>query len=82
MAEYYDDDDYSVEMPSSLELNSILFGNDFETDAHAQELFSQAFFDNNETAYQELVDWLWDEHGIDFEEAFDWEDFRSWYDEG
>jgi hypothetical protein len=79
MAEYYDDD-YSIEDGSNADLNSILFGNDFETDEHAQVLFSKAFFDGDEGAYQDLVDWLWDEYEIDFEQAFDWEDFRAWYD--
>jgi hypothetical protein len=80
VAEYYDDDySYEVENPRG-ELVSVLFGNDFETDAHAQDLFKEAFFNNDEGAYQDLVDWLWDEHGIDFEGVFEWEDFREWYD--
>lgn len=84
---WYDDAEYgeyyvetTTELDQSRELNEILFGNNFESDARAQELFAQAFFDNDETQYQALVDYLWDTYGLDFEDAFDWEDFRSWYD--
>lgn len=82
MARYDDDEfgEYYVEDNPSGDLSDILFGNDFETDPRAQELFSEAFFHENAEAYQDLVDYLWDEYGIDFEDAFDWEDFRAWYD--
>ena len=57
----------------------ILFGEGPELDMHAQHLFVEAFFDGKEDAYQELVDYFWDEYGLDFEEVFEWEDFREWY---
>lgn len=83
MARYDDDEfgEYYVEdnNPSD-ELSHILFGNDFEIDVHAQELFAHAMMDGDEQAYQDMIDYLWDQYGIDFEDAFDWEDFRAWYD--
>lgn len=48
-------------------------------DMHAQTLFIEAFFEQNEGSYQELIDYMWDEYGIDFEDAFEWADFREWY---
>lgn len=82
------DDDYSWwggegdfgELDDSDRIADIVFlENSGEFDMHAQTLFTEAFFDQNEQAYQELVDYMWWEYGIDFEEAFDWEDFREWY---
>lgn len=66
--------------PPPPDVNEILFGSSDIMDQHAQDLFSQAFFDNNDAAYIDLVDYMWDEYGIDFEQAFDWEDFRDYYE--
>jgi len=49
-------------------------------DEHANELFREAFFEKNQDAYQELVDYMWDEYDMDFEELWDWEDWKEWYD--
>jgi hypothetical protein len=55
-------------------------------DTYLQRLFDMAMFeedisrDDREDAYQAMVDYLWSEYGIDFEDAFDWEDYRAWYD--
>jgi hypothetical protein len=72
--------DYYDEEPEPPPIGDILFGNDMVVDERAQELFIEAFFEGgNDEAYQELVDFIWDEYGIDFEDAFQWEDFREWY---
>lgn len=63
------------------ELNKILFGNYRETDDHAVELFARSMFYDDQSAYRELIDYMWDEYGINFEDAFVWEDFRKWYEE-
>lgn len=62
-------------------------GNDeLGNDYHLQDLFDDALFnddltsDERSSAYEELVDYLYDEYGIDFEQSFDWEDYREWYD--
>jgi hypothetical protein len=55
-------------------------------DEYAQYWFNEYFFNpdlsdsQREEIYREMVDYMWDEYGIDFEQAFDWEDFREWYD--
>jgi hypothetical protein len=55
-------------------------------DSYLQELFDIAMFDTDisrevrDDAYDSLVDYLWNEYGIDFEDMFDWEDYREWYD--
>lgn len=55
-------------------------------DAYAADLFDKAFFDpsttkeERESSREALIDYLWNEYEIDFEEAFDWEDYRDWYD--
>jgi hypothetical protein len=55
-------------------------------DAYLQALFDQAMFDpelpagERESAYNAMVEYLWDEYGLDFEDVFDWEDYRDWYE--
>jgi hypothetical protein len=36
--------------------------------------------DEREAMYDELASILWEEYGLDFEDLWDWEDFRAWYD--
>lgn len=81
---WYDDwsneeffEDTGVNTP---DVNEILFGGPGIEDTRAQELFVQAFFEDNDKAYVDLVDYMWNEYHMDFEEAFEWEDFREWYD--
>jgi hypothetical protein len=77
--EAWDDaDDYLSETP---DVKEIIFSNDPSImDSHAQGLFVEAFFNDNNQAYIDLVDYMWDTYEIDFEDAFDWEDFREWYE--
>lgn len=57
-------------------------------DRMLRSLFNGALFDldvskpEREAIYGNLVDYIWDEYGIDFEskDAFDWEGYREWYD--
>lgn len=55
-------------------------------DSYLQGLFDTAMFDpdatheQREEAYDALIDYMWDTYGIDFEDVFDWEDYREWYD--
>jgi hypothetical protein len=30
--------------------------------------------------FDQLAQYIWDEYGINFEEVWDWDDFRAWYD--
>lgn len=65
-----------------------LIGGDYEafTDEHLQGLFDTAMFDpdtsteERQEAYDALIEYLWEEYNINFEDAFDWEDYREWYD--
>jgi hypothetical protein len=70
-------DEYFGDVP---ELNDILFGDSSIMDQHAQDLMWSAYVDGNDAAYQELVDYVWDNYGIDFEAEWDWEDFAEWYE--
>lgn len=67
----------------------LLFGNSDTLDQHAQDLFMDAYIGEldseghrhtNDAAYVELVEYMWDTYGIDFEADYQWEDFREWYD--
>jgi hypothetical protein len=65
----------------SPDLANILYGDDRSImDEHAQQLMMDAIIEGNDNAYAELVEYMWDEYGIDFEDAWDWEDFKAWYE--
>jgi hypothetical protein len=81
---WYDDlwdsaDDYFTGEPAP-DVNELLFGNSSIVDEHAQHLFMEAFFEGDDKAYIDLVDYMDSEYGIDFEESFDWQDFQEWYE--
>jgi hypothetical protein len=73
---------------SEVSLFDDLIGSDPEIggDEFLQTLFDMAMFNEDMTpaqrdaAYQNLIDYLEDEYDIDFEDVFDWEDYRDWYD--
>lgn len=86
-----DSDDYIVpEEWNDTEINLFddLVGGDafIGDDPQLQEWFDTAMFNSDvspeerEQAYQHMVEYLWDEYDIDFDQEFDWEDFREWYD--
>jgi hypothetical protein len=86
-----DDEDYAVPdewYDTEITLFDNLISNDADvgSDLYLQDLFDTAMFDpdasqqERETAYSDLVDYLWDQYDIDFDYAFDWEDYREWYD--
>ena len=84
MANGIPEDWFSQEMS----LFNDLIGGDYGafTDPELQTLFDRAMFDNTVTgderdaAYDALVEYLWEEYEIDFDDMFDWEDYREWYD--
>lgn len=59
---------------------------DIGGDGYLQALFDAAMFDDSyawnerQAVYDALIDYLQDEYGIYFEDVFDWEDYREWYD--
>ena len=75
---------YGIE--ESLFLDMIFDDPIIANDAYLQVLFDQAMFDpdiapdDREDSYNALVEYLWDEYGLDFEDVFDWEDYREWYE--
>jgi hypothetical protein len=89
--EYYDDDesfDYGslpIEQQQEFLYETIGF-TEFTGDIEAHNLFWEVMYNDELTAgeraelQQELSDYLWEEYGIDFDDVWDWEDFRSWYD--
>lgn len=86
---YFDERDVPEEWDNGeFELYSDLVGGEPEIglDAELQDLFDAALFDldlspeERADAYDDLIDYLWDEYGIDFDADFDWEGYREWYD--
>lgn len=51
-----------------------------DADQHAQDLMFDAVFYGDDDKYVELVDYLWDTYGVEFEDVFDWESAREAYD--
>jgi len=80
---WYDNDTWSdsdyFDSTDQQDYADLLFGSEDQVDHHAQELFMEAYFNEDQNAYLDLVDYMWDEYGIDWEDAFDWQDFRDWY---
>jgi hypothetical protein len=58
------------------------------TDDDAQWFFHEALFDPDnygdrearQETYNDMLDYFNDEYLLDFEQDFDWEAFREWYD--
>lgn len=55
---------------------------DDRRDPLAHDMFMSAAFDKDDRAYIDLVEHMWNEYGIDFDEVFDWEDYREYYEGG
>jgi hypothetical protein len=57
-----------------------------EDDRTLELLFDTALFQTDlnpgdrDAILDELYNYLWDEYGLDFDEVFDWEGYREWYD--
>lgn len=65
-------------------VHEVMFGE--SGDEYADYYFHEVFFgdlskEQREQMYQDMVQYLWDEYGFQFEDAFDWEDFRASYEE-
>ena len=64
-----------------VELDGRLANDDF-----AQIMFHEAFFDldinpeERDQYYEQLTEYLASGYEIDFDETFDWEDYRDWYE--
>lgn len=78
----WDEDDYSAEWGDDFyeppDINDILFTDGF--DPHAQELMIAGIMEGDDSKYAELVDYIYEVYGLEFEDVFDWQDFREWYD--
>lgn len=55
-------------------------------DDNLQDLFDEALFRrggtriDRDSAYTELQRVLYEDYGIDFDDVFEWEDYKAWYD--
>ncbi len=55
-------------------------------DDNLQDLFDEALFRrggnriDRDSAYTELQRVLYEDYGIDFDDVFEWEDYKTWYD--
>lgn len=49
-------------------------------DQHAHVLAVDAALNDNDAAFSELWRYMWNEYGIDINDAWDWQDFKAWYD--
>jgi len=56
------------------------------SDPAVHDLFWEVMYNDELTAdqredyYEQLEVYLYDMYGLDFEDLWDWEDFREWYD--
>lgn len=92
MADYedYDEDDFDFGSLPEIQQQHFLYNLiGFKTipqDTEAHNLFWELMYNDNlnyderQEAYQQLSDYLYDEYGLMFDDIWDWEDFRSWYE--
>lgn len=71
-------DDWGDRFSDPDDVYAILWSDDPSIrDEHARELFNEGVFGGNEQAYRDLIDYMWDEYDMDFEDVFDWEVFEA-----
>jgi hypothetical protein len=80
--EFQPDDQHGAEQEFLYELIGF---NDNPTDPTMHDLFWDVMY-NDELSYDQRVDiyeqlslYLYESYGLNFEELWDWEDFREWY---
>ena len=89
------DDDYSVPRewtPDEVEIyDRMVEGNpDIGSDQFLQALYDEALFHDihgngspqHDFLMEQLIDYLRDTYGIEFDDVFDWEQWRRWYEQG
>jgi hypothetical protein len=84
-----DDDHFDYGSLPDAQQQQFLFENLFGDlkDNTARDLFNDVMYNDElsrsqrEEAFEQLKDYYLDEYGIQFDDLWDWEDFRAWYDE-
>jgi len=62
------------------------FKEDTPGDSYVRETFWDVMYNDNislnerMSMYDNLSDYLYEEYGIEFDDLWDWEDFRDWYE--
>lgn len=87
------DDSFDYYVPSTWSdeqadlYDSLLGGNGaIAGDQQLQFLYQEALYDmelspmDREIVLEMLEDYLWSEYGIDFDDVFDWDGYREWYE--
>ena len=85
------DDDYFVPEdwygPEADLFDDLINGDPVLGDDHKlQLLYDLALFDSDirpeerDAVYETLQEYLWEEYGIDFDDEFDWDGYRDWYE--
>lgn len=90
MADYYDDDEFDFGTLPEVQQQEFLYDligfDSAPQDTEAHGLFWTLMYNDELSmedridAYHELSDYLEQEYGLVFADIWDWEDFRSWYD--
>jgi hypothetical protein len=86
----FEPDDFLHESQQEYLYEIIGFYDDSSTnenfDEHMHDLFWDVMYNDELTyeerlaEYEELAAYLYENYGLDFEDLWDWEDFREWYD--
>lgn len=76
--------EYDAWDPIEVNIYEEITGGDIQDD-YLEILYHEALFDRDlspemrENFLDQLIDYLWDEYDIDFDDVMDWEAFREWY---
>jgi hypothetical protein len=86
----YDDEDFDYGSLSDEHQREFLYDligfTQRELDYETRDMFWNVMYNDDLTIgerlslYQDLNSHIWNEYGINFEEIWDWEAFREWYD--
>jgi len=87
MTDFGEDEEYEYSIEEQQErLYEIIGFGEPPADQYLHDLFYTYYYDNNIRIqdridlYDRLVERLADVYGIDFDQTWDWEDFRMWYE--
>lgn len=88
--DYDDDESFDFGSLPEIQQQEFLYGligfDSNAQDSEVHNLFWDLMYNDDltraerEEIHEQLRDYLYDEYGLDFDDIWDWDDFREWYD--
>lgn len=77
---YFDDDEADIYWDMAEHDQDLLYDDTFELLVHSAMFDMELSAENRAALYEAMTEYLEDNYDLIFEEIFDWEDYRDWYD--